>query len=557
MGAPDVIRHPLLAPLAALLLFAVAGCSGPLDRPLAQVGDRTVTVDDFIRIARGNEQQYPGDAAAAKDSLLRDLMVREAMLIAARERGYDQHPQAVTYRLSLEEQAMQRELRDMFAPPGVGVSEAELREMYRWRGEQAHLQIVYTFDEASARIAANQLAAGDPFEQVADRWNFPGMIGPGGDAGWASPGQLMQPLDDAIRKMPLGFIGGPYRTAQGWFLVRVLERRPQEQMPFELQRANLEQMVRQRKQREVFTREVESIKREYDMKPVFAATQRVYQILQDGVPPAAGNEENEVLVRWRGGQYTVADLMQDLNDPNAEKPPASMMPAIEVWLETRALSRVLGAEARRRHLDQSPRVLKDVRDQFDNYLTQGLYVDVTSGAGAPDDADLRAVWERVRPQFVKLEWVDLEWIDLADSAQAMNIARHGGSGVSLADAIAMQAPSLSAHAERITFPASDNQWSVLEPMFIRIEPGTWVGPERRADGWRLLRMAGKQQVAQELDQLPPPVLENLRRSAEELRRDRVFVAFADSVQQAVGVKRFPERLAKLAWPIPPELLPGR
>ena len=557
MGAPDVIRHPLLAPLAALLLFALAGCSGPLDRPLAQVGDRTVTVDDFIRIARGNEQQYPGDAAAAKDSLLRDLMVREAMLIAARERGYDQHPQAVSYRRSLEEQAMQRELRDMFAPPGVGVSEAELREMYRWRGEQAHLQVVYTFDEASARIAANQLASGDPFEQVADRWNFPGMIGPGGDAGWASPGQLMQPLDDAIRKMPLGFIGGPYHTAQGWFLVRVLERRPQEQMPFELQRANLEQMVRQRKQREVFTREVESIKREYEMKPVFAATQRVYQILQDGLPPAAGNEENEVLVQWRGGQYTVADLMQDLNDPDAEKPPASMMPAIEVWLETRALSRVLSSEARRRHLDQSPRVLKDVRDQFDNYLTQGLYVDVTGSAGAADDADLRAVWERVRPQFVKLESVDLEWIDLADSAQAMNIARHGGAGVSLADAIAMQAPSLSAHAERVTFPTSDAQWSALEPMFIRIEPGTWVGPERRADGWRLLRVAGKQQVEQELDQLPPPVLENLRRSAEELRRDRVFVAFADSVQQAVGVKRFPERLAKLAWPMPPELQPGR
>lgn len=545
-----MIRMPFRAPLAAFAILVVAGCGDPLEKPLAQVGDRNVTVDDFMRIARGNEQQYPGDPAAARDSLLRDLMIREAMLIAAHARGLDQHPDAIGYRQSLEQDAMQRELRDMLAPPDIEVSEAELREMHRWRSEQVHAQVVYTLDEAAVRTAASQLAEGQPFEQVADRWNFPGMVGAGGDVGWATPGQLMQPLDDALRELPIGAVGGPYRTSQGWFLLRVLERRPQEQAPFELQRASLEQLVRQRKQREVFTRGVDAIKREYGMKPAFAATQRVYQVLRDGGQSGDGSGR-EALVVWRGGEYTVDDLVQDLQNPNIEKPPASMMPAIEVWLEIRAMSRVLAAEAHRRHLQDSPRVRREVADQFDNYLTQSLYAEITAAAAAPTEADVRAVWDRMQAQFTRLEHADLEWADVADSALAAALAREGPAAGSLADALAARDPSLTANTERVAFPSAEPRWALLEAQFIRMQPGEWAGPDRTDGGWRLVRLVAKQEQRQAFESLPPPMIENLRRAAGELSRDRLFVAFADSVQQAAGVRRFPERLARIPWPVPP------
>lgn len=547
-----MIRFPFRAPLCALAALALAGCGDPLSQPVARVGDRIVTVDDFSRIARGNEQQYAGGAAAAKDSLLRDLMIREAMLIAAHDAGYDRHPDAVRFRASVEQEAMQRALRDMLAPADVGVSEAELREMHRWRGQKARVQVVYTLDEATVRSAAADLAAGAPFDQVADRYNFPGMVGPGGEVGWATPGQLMQPLDDALRMQPVGAIGGPFRTSQGWFLLRVLEREEQEQAPFELQRASLEQLVRQRKQREVFTRGVDGIKREYEMKPVFAATQRVYQILRDGMLPGDG-AANEALVVWRGGQYTVDDLMRDLNDPSTDKPPASMMPAIEVWLELRAMTRLFSIEARRRHLHESARVRREVDDQFENYLTQSLYADITGAAGAATEADVRAVWERMREQFIRLESADIQWIELPDSALAADIARHGGHSGSLQEAVAMKDASLTAQAERVTFPTADPRWSLLEAMFIRMKPGEWAGPDRVEGGWRLVALVDKRQTSQDFEKLPPPLQENLRRAAEELKRDRYFVAFADSVQRAVGVQRFERRLAAIPWPVPPPL----
>lgn len=546
-------RAPLRASFAALAVLSLAGCGDPMQQPVAQVGPRSVTVEDFVRIARGNESQYPGEAAAAKDSLLRDLMIREAMLVAASGRGLDRHPDALRYRAALEQQAMQRELRDQLAPSDIGVSEAELHEMHRWRSERVHAQIIYSLSQTTIREASRLLAAGDAFEAVADRFNFPGMLGPGGDAGWATPGQLMQPLDDALRELPIGETGGPYRTAQGWFLLRVLDRQPQEQMPFELQRAGLEQLVRQRKQREIHTRQVERIKLAYDVKPVFASTQRVYQIMRDGGRSLQGDPSRETLVVWRGGQYTVADLQQDLDDPNSEKPPASMMPAIEVWLETRALARILDVEARRRHLHESPRVKREVDDQFDNHLTQGLYAEITALAGPVSDADVRAVWERMKDQYIRLEHVDLQWIDVADSALAASIARHGAHAGTLAEAVAMQDATLRVNTERVTFPTPDPRWSLLEAMFIRMQPGEWAGPDRVEGGWRLLMLADKRQVTQDFEQLPPPLRENMVRAAEELKRDRYFIAFADSVQQAVGVKRFPERLAKLPWPLPEAL----
>lgn len=550
-------RVPFRALFAASSVLLLAGCGDPLQQPLAQVGDRVVTTEDFVRIARGNEAQYPSEPTAAKDSLLRDLMIREAMLVAARSRGLEQNPDVVRFRRTLEEQAMQRELRDILSRPDVGVSEAELREMHRWRSERVHAQIIYTLDETSIGQARMQLAAGESFESVADRFNFPGMLGAGGDAGWATPGQLLQPLDDALRKLPIDAIGGPYRTGQGWFLLRVLERQPQEQMPYELQRAGLEQLVRQRKQREVYTREVDRLKQAYGVQPVFAATQRVYQILRDGGQSSAGDPATETLVVWRGGQYTVADLLQDLNDPAADKPPASMMPAIEVWLETRALTRVLSIEARRRHLHETPRVMREVNDQYDNYLTQGLYAEVTAAAGPATEEDVRAVWERMKEQYVRLEHVDIQWIDVGDSALAAAIAKHGAHAGTLVEAVAMQDASLTVRSERITFPTSDPRWSLLEAMFIRMQQGEWAGPDKVAGGWQLLMLADKRQVTQDFERLPPPLQENMRRAAEEMKRDRWFISFADSVQAAVGVKRYPERLAKLPWPLPEALMVGR
>jgi parvulin-like peptidyl-prolyl isomerase len=548
-----VTRYPRRAALAALALAALAGCS-PLDQPVATLGNRVITLDDVARAARGNEAQYPLNPATAKDSVVKDLVVREAMLAAAHDLGYADSPAAAQFRAATLAQAMQRALQQQLAPPRVGVTEAEIARLYDWRGVRARAQVVYVLDERSAREAHAQLIAGVPFEQVADRWNFPGMLGPGGEAGWLTPGQLVQPLDDALRLQAEGELGGPYRTPQGWFLLRVNERRAEEQMELALQRAGLEQLLRQRKQRATFARAVDDLKAAYGVRLAFAAPQRIFQMFNQ--PDAAPMDDAEPLATWRGGRYTFADLRADLDRPDVDKPPATLLPAIEVWLEARAMTRVLEQEARRRHLHELPSVRREVEDQFENYLVQSLYAEVTARTPpAPEDA-VRLAYERVKDNFVRLDQVSVQWIELPDSATANAIARHGAHAGSLAEAVRMHDAALVVTEERIAFPAADPRWALLEAAFIRMQPGEWAGPDAMDGRWRIVQLVDKVQETQSLERLPAPVLENLRRAAGEMARDAYFVAYADSVQRAKGVRFFDRPLRRLQWPIPAPLTTG-
>ena len=60
--------------LAALLALVLSGCGADPSRVLARVGDRTITVDDFVEVARDKQDQYAEPPDSAKALLLGDLV---------------------------------------------------------------------------------------------------------------------------------------------------------------------------------------------------------------------------------------------------------------------------------------------------------------------------------------------------------------------------------------------------------------------------------------------------------------------------------------------------
>ena len=73
-------------PALLLVLFAL-GCGGDPSRVLARVGNRTLTVDEFFEVARGNESQYPASpedlrAAYERNAALHQRLHSVDLLIA-------------------------------------------------------------------------------------------------------------------------------------------------------------------------------------------------------------------------------------------------------------------------------------------------------------------------------------------------------------------------------------------------------------------------------------------------------------------------------------------
>ena len=253
---------------AALVALFIAGCSRA-DRPLIAFGFGTqkVTAEDYLRAARGAQQQYPGPPDVAKSELVQDLTRRAMMLEMAHQLGHDQAPVVV----NTDRDNERRTLVQMLFARIASASQPRVRGRgaCALRGAQAGMPGVddlHLVARVGDRRAGRGSNTGEPFVQVSQSMSLPGVLPPDGDMGVILPGALPDPLDGAVRHQKVGVVGGPFETREGWFLVKVTSRQPHEQVSWDMMRAGMFDLERQRKQRAAFNRAYQDLKAEWQMQ---------------------------------------------------------------------------------------------------------------------------------------------------------------------------------------------------------------------------------------------------------------------------------------------------
>lgn len=549
----------------AVLAFSslLAGCS-PAGRPLAQVGSHTITTADFLDAARGNELQYAGAPEQAKQSLLQDLVRRELMLEGARRRGSDTTVFARNYLQSLRDRVALEALFARLSPQDPGVTEAEARRFWEWRGTQVAARIIYSSDRGIIESAARDLARGEPFAAVADRHNVPGTVPPGGAIGNVSPGQLVPPLDQALLTLEPGKVGGPYDTPQGFFLLTVDRRTPAERPPFELARTQLTEMVRQRKVRQTMSTAMIGLKNAYHTNVEKGAAQKLFRIMTPArvgdvapIVPTA-DERAETLARWDGGRFTLGDAMDDLARPDVQKPLAGMTPAIQQWIESRVITRIARDEAMRRHLLDEPATQRRIRADYERYLLESEFQASIANVPPPGDAEIRQLWDTLKDQYQQVRRANVQWVIVPDSATAARIGMHGGhGGGTLEDAVRMAGANATVHREVVNYPTSDPNWITMRETLARMQPGEWAGPERLQQGWKFMQVIDKVQAPVTFENMTPDLRSNLVQNAWQMARERRLTQYTDSLQALVRPNVFAENLRDVPWPPPAAIDVGR
>lgn len=548
-------RHAVRAALLALpIALALTGCTAD-DRPVARVGKRTIDTREFLRRVQGSEMQYPAIAAQAREAALQDLVKGDMLVLAARSRGDDTTAIYRNMERQLTDQALAMAITDQLAPASVGVTEGEARELWRWSQTRVDVQLVYVVDAQSARLAKGSLDAGEPFAAVADRWGVKGMMPNDGHLGFVTPGSLITPLDQALLTQKVGEPGGPYETPQGFFFLLVKSREKNSDLqPFETQVSTLMERIRNRKRMMARNAGLLRIEREYRGEIVPGAPQLLFRYLtqfrvsdQQPWEPNAG-ERAQPLARWNGGVLTFGDVLSDLQNPDIQKPAASMLPAIEAWLRGMMRTRIVLAEARRRHLQDDPVLRQRVRTQLDQSLAQGEYTAAIQNVPPPSLEEVRAMWNTMKANYEQLDRARVQVVIVPDSAKAALIGQHGGHAGTLADAVRMADPALAAQELTITFPTPDPEVMALQNRFLRMAPGDWMGPERVPGGWRLLQLQDKVQGPREFEQLAPELAQSVASNAWEIARSKRLDAVLDSLRKEFKPILLLDNLAKIDWP---------
>ena len=549
-----------------LLPFLLSACS-PHSAVIARVGSRTITVEDFEGAARGADERYAVTGDSAKAMLLGDLVRRAMMLERAQRSGLILDSLVRMYRRNVESQILSNALISRLAPRSVPVSEAEVRLFYQWRDTVAHIQVIYVVERRMADGAIAALRQGEDFAQVANRFSLPGLLPPGGDLGLLRPGSLVNPLDLYLRTAPLGQIMGPIQApGEGWFVLRVLERRRERQEPFELQQGMLRGMLQQRKQRTLALRGFQELRDLYRLQVEPGAAQFLFARYNtpeqfrgmggEPVPPPPTPEDlRRVLARYDGGRghrgaYTFADALDDLEHGQGERPNPSMLPAFEQWIESQTIQRIVLLEARRRHLDEEPEVARRIRERVDNYVLESIYDADVVNRSQPTPQELHAAYEMRVPLLARLDAVKLQHLTVPDSSAAERVIEHARSAATIRDAILLASPGLKVREEAVRYPTRDSTWSKLRTALARTPAGEYLTPLRVAHGWRVVQVISKQQFVPRFEDLATDQQQMIRNQAIEFARDRRLAQYTDSLRQALPVQVDRERLKWIPWPVP-------
>ena len=551
------MRMPVRAAVAALLVMTLlAGC-GTHSTPVAKVGDRTLTVDDFMRAARANASAVMGRPEEAKATLLRSLVERELFLVAAHVHGSDSLASAKQFAATTERKLLMQAFYASISPPDLAASEGEARAMYEWRREQVDVHLIYCLDETVIRMAMQHLAAGERFADVAARFNEPNVLPAGGSIGMRSPGDLFEPLDTAMRTQRVGEVGGPWQTAQGWFLLKLTSRIPAPLPPFDQARSGLMEMLRRRKQSQAIARTLVAIEQANHLQITNDGPALVFRFLAPArvadaphwMPDAA--ERKLPLATWDGGAYTMADAMDALlNSSETRGPDAGSIGSVRSWIQGQAVAQLALTEARRRHLDQEDAVAGKLHDELTNHVAEGEVLQAVASVPAPDPAAVLALWESMKQQYPQLKGERLLWLASADTARINSVARRGEPGVSLRDAAQAADPSLVVHEENLAFPPTQSPWKELQGELSQLAAGAWSQPLNLGTEWRLVQVLERHMEPIPWDQLTPPQQTQITHSLSDRARQARFEAYKDSLWHAINPVMMPENLRHVPWPPP-------
>lgn len=215
-----------------------AGCGGDGGGGLvARAGSHRFTVDDAVELLAANPNIQP-DAALVRE--LAELWTDYTLIaLAARE---DSSLSTVGLDAILDLQARQLMINrfvERESPTDTLITDEELREIWNEdppRGEVRASHILMTpplnstdaqWDSVEAALEAlrQRVLRGESFGRLAEQFSIDTSAEQQGDLGWFGPGDMVQPLNDAVYDLEVGELSGIVRTTYGLHLIRLSERR--------------------------------------------------------------------------------------------------------------------------------------------------------------------------------------------------------------------------------------------------------------------------------------------------------------------------------------------
>ena len=280
------------------VILSIVGCGRREDRVVAEVAGEQIRVRDV-------EAAYAKLPPAEKKGAMQTLQIlidRELLIVEAQNRGMGEN-RPIQEALRQAEMDKVWEVHRKRLAEGIEVSEEEMRRYFEEKGLDARTEVRASHIEVETQEEAEdilkELEKGADFAELArERSIDKASAAKDGDLGYWERGRMIGATARKIFSMEVGETSEPFRSEQGYHIIRVTDERP---VGFEAQKPRIEKRIKSSKLREKERAYIEDLKEQSGLQVNEEALAR----LRNGVSLGEVRADSTWLLTFDGGAITL------------------------------------------------------------------------------------------------------------------------------------------------------------------------------------------------------------------------------------------------------------
>ena len=418
-----------IAVLALVVLGLVwgNGCGSKQDQMVAQVGKDKITVgkvaNDFVAMKKGSQVQITSTLPLLEQvkQFVDQEIDGKLQIQAAYEKGFDKDPQIISRLDQDKDKLLLQQLFQKEVLSKAKVTDKDVEDFYRKLGERIKVRHILVKTKKEADQIYQDLKKGANFDSLAKEKSIdPGTKEKGGDLGSITWNAMLglSPFKEAAFKLKPQEISRPVKTIAGWHVIKLEERKKEEQKPFAEEKDRLKTSLQMMTQQEAALTYVYGLMERSDIKVVSQSLKRLeeksrelsaadtQQIQPQGVnifPDQLTAEEKTLpVLKYKGGELKMDDFLQFYNRlPYYQRPSLTDEDNLKNALFNYLLApELLKKEALKKGIDKSKEYknrLTQIKEgaMAEKYRNEVIWKDL-----AVDSTDLELFYERNKDKYV-------------------------------------------------------------------------------------------------------------------------------------------------------------
>jgi parvulin-like peptidyl-prolyl isomerase len=242
--------------------------------------DRLIPTITFHRSVSNEKRKFYYDQALQElinrelqyqDALARNMKPEKEKLDAQMERIRNKFKTPEEYKAASEKEGLSEEnvrarieknmmIQTVFSDTVTAkakVSDEEAKKYYESNAtrfkqpEGVKLRLISTKDEKKAQDILAMLKSGDDFGEIAYNMSEDSYRAQKGDIGYMHKGRMVPDIEEAAFKLKIGETSGVINAENTWFIIKLEDKKPEHQLPFEEVRDKLKKDLEKERTKEL------------------------------------------------------------------------------------------------------------------------------------------------------------------------------------------------------------------------------------------------------------------------------------------------------------------